>query len=101
MNGKEGKQNKIYLSQMNEAAPGFWHAAWRRLKKNKGAMGGMLMIIIALFIAAFSYVIAPDPSPFANRIILEIGGQKPGFSQEFLLVQKSEIESTGFLSTIF
>jgi ABC-type dipeptide/oligopeptide/nickel transport system permease subunit len=101
MNGREGKQNKIYLSRMNEAAPGFWQSAWRRLKKNKGAMGGMLMIILASFVALFSYLIAPDPSPFANRIILEIGGEKPGFKQDFLMVSKSEMEPTSFLSRVF
>lgn len=86
---------------MNEAAPGFWQAAWRRLKKNKGAMGGLLMIVLALFVAVFSYLLAPDPSPFANRIILEIGGQRPGFSQEFLMVAKPGTQPGSFLSRIF
>jgi peptide/nickel transport system permease protein len=66
----------------------FWNAAWRRLKKNKTAMAGLVMIFLALLIAIFGYFIAPDSSPFANRIILEIGGQKPGFEQRFLLVKK-------------
>lgn len=57
----------------------FQAAAWRRLKKNKGALAGLVVIIIAFVIAVFAYFIAPDPSPYANRIILEIGGEKPGF----------------------
>jgi peptide/nickel transport system permease protein len=66
----------------------FWQAAWHRLKKNAGAMAGFVLIIVATVIAIFGYLIAPDPSPFANRIILEIGGQKPGFEQTFALQKK-------------
>jgi peptide/nickel transport system permease protein len=86
---------------MNERSLSFRQAAWRRLKKNKGAMAGLLMIILAILVAVFSYLIAPDPTPYANRIILEIGGQKPGFTQKFLLVKKVEAPSVSFLSRIF
>lgn len=75
----------------------FRAAAWRRLKKNKGALFGLVVIIVAFFIAVFAYFIAPDPSPYANRIILEIGGEKPGFKQSFLKVKKEkEVVSAGF-----
>jgi len=86
---------------MNDRSLSFWQAAWRRLKKNKGAMAGLFMIVFAVLVALFSYVIAPDPSPFANRIILEIGGEKPSFVQNFLLVKKQEPLKTGFVSQIF
>jgi peptide/nickel transport system permease protein len=68
----------------------FQRAAWRRLRRNKGALFGLIVIIAAIFIAVFAYFLAPDPSPFANRIILEIGGNKPGFRQDFLLVKKEK-----------
>lgn len=68
----------------------FQSAAWRRLRRNKGALFGLLIILIAVFVAVFAYFIAPDPSPFANRIILEIGGNKPGYKQDFLLVKKEK-----------
>jgi oligopeptide transport system permease protein len=61
---------------------------WRRLKKNKGAVSGMIIIVLAVIMALFSYIIAPDHSPYANRMILEIEGQKPGFRQPFLLISK-------------
>lgn len=64
-------------------------------------MAGLLMIAMAILVAVFSYVIAPDPSPFANRIILEIGGEKPGFHQHFLLVRKSQPQTAGLFSEIF
>lgn len=68
----------------------FSRAAWKRLKKNKGALFGLAVIVLAVFVAIFAYFIAPDPSPFANRIILEIGGNKPGFTQNFLKVKKEK-----------
>jgi ABC-type dipeptide/oligopeptide/nickel transport system permease subunit len=85
---------------MNESLS-FRQAAWRRLKKNKGAMTGLFLILLSVLVAAFSYLIAPDPSPFANRIILEIGGEKPGFTQNFLLVNKTDPQHAGFFSRIF
>ncbi len=66
----------------------FQRNTWRRLKKNKGALFGMAMIGLAVIIAVIAYLIAPDPTPNANRIIVEIGGHKPGFTQQFLLLQK-------------
>lgn len=73
---------------MNQRSSSFRSASWRRLKKNVGAMIGLVIIAIAVLVAIFGYFIAPDPSPYANRIIVEIGGQKPGFEQQFLLVKK-------------
>lgn len=82
---------------MTNPSQSFWGSAWRRLKKNKGAMAGLVMIVLAVFIAMFAYFIAPDSSPFANRIILEIGGEKPGFEQSFLLVKKEQHVGAGSL----
>jgi ABC-type dipeptide/oligopeptide/nickel transport system permease subunit len=73
---------------MNGAQGSFWQSAGRRLKKNKAALCGLVLILLSVVVALFGYFIAPDPSPFANRIILEIGGQKPRFTQSFLLVKK-------------
>lgn len=73
---------------MKASSQSFWQASWKRLKKNKGAMAGLVMIFISILIAIFGYFISPDPSPFANRIILEVGGEKPGYTRNFLLVKK-------------
>ncbi len=64
--------------------------AWRRLKRNKGAVFGIAIISISVFVAVFAYWFAPDHSPFANRMIVEIGGQKPGFTKQFLKVPVSQ-----------
>jgi oligopeptide transport system permease protein len=85
---------------MEKASPSFWQASWKRLKKNKGAMAGLVMIIIAVTVAVFGYFIAPDPSPYANRILLEIGGEKPGYSQKFLLVKKEAPVASNIFSRL-
>lgn len=84
-----------------DSSPTFQQAAWRRLKKNKGAVFGLVVIVLSVLIAVFAYFIAPDSSPYANRIILEIGGEKPGSSREFVKVKKEkEVDSKGFFSQL-
>ena len=78
----------------------FSKAAWRRLRKNRGAMVGLVLILLSVFVAIFGYYLAPDPSPFANRIILETGGHKPGFSQMFLLVKKGNAISASAIERL-
>jgi len=58
------------------------------LLRNKGAFFGLVVIAAAIIVAVTAYFIAPDGSPDANRIIVEIGGRKPGFRQQFLLLKK-------------
>ena len=61
----------------------------------------MIIIILSIFTALFAYFIAPDQSPFANRIILETGGEKPGITRQFLLVKNEKnISSTGFFKQL-
>ncbi len=82
-------------------ADSFQIAAWRRLKKNKGAMFGLVVIAIAILVAIFAYFIAPDSSPYANRIILETARKKPGSSQTFILVKKEkDVGNTSFLKRL-
>lgn len=86
---------------MSDGSISFQQAAWRRLRKNKGAVIGLFVIIAAFLTAFFAYFISPDPSPHANRIILEIGGRNPGYKQSFLKVMKEkEINPTGIFSRL-
>jgi ABC-type dipeptide/oligopeptide/nickel transport system permease subunit len=79
----------------------FQAAAWRRLKKNKGAVLGLVVIVLAVLVAIFAYFIAPDPSPYSNRIILEIGGENPGYTQLFLKVKKDKnVDHTSFFKQL-
>ena len=87
----------MYLPlNMNIASTLVQQAIWKRLKKNRGAVAGLLIIILSVLIAIFSYFIAPDSSPYANRIILEIRKQKPGFTKTFIKVPKQGTVRTGF-----
>src|SRR4051812_27831214 len=80
----------------------YQRAAWKRLKKNKGAVFGLIVIFIALLVALFGYFIAPDHSPYANRIIVEVGGRKPGATQDFVRVKKdTTVEKAGFFKQLF
>ncbi|OQP67144.1 peptide transporter [Niastella vici] len=75
---------------------------WRRLKKNKGALIGITIIVLAIMIAVFAYLLAPDGSPNANRMIVEIGGQQPGYSRLFLqLPREKKIKPTPFFERLF
>jgi ABC-type dipeptide/oligopeptide/nickel transport system permease subunit len=86
---------------MSSTSSSFQQAAWRRLKKNKGAMFGLVVIILSVLLAIFAYFISPDPSPYANRIILEVARQKPGHRQMFLKVKKEKnVTSPGFFKQL-
>jgi ABC-type dipeptide/oligopeptide/nickel transport system permease subunit len=63
---------------------------WKRFRKNKTAVAGLVIIILSLFLAIFAYVIAPDNTENANRMIVEIGSRKPRFTQQFLKVPKAQ-----------
>jgi peptide/nickel transport system permease protein len=71
------------------------------LLRNKGALFGLIVIAAAVVVAVTAYFIAPDPSPDANRIIVEIGGSRPGFRQLFLLLKKERQPApVGFFSRL-
>lgn len=63
---------------------------WLRLRRNRGAVLGLAIISLALIVALFAYQLAPDSSPYANRMIVEIDGQSPGFTMEFLRVPSEQ-----------
>ena len=74
---------------------------FKRLKKNKGAIAGVFIIILAILVAVFAYIIAPDNSKHANRIIAEVGARKPGYEVQLLRIKKSFVTSEGFMSKWF
>jgi peptide/nickel transport system permease protein len=90
-----------YLPFMVRSSYSFQQAAWRRLKQNKGAMCGLILIIFFVLLAVFAYFVSPDSSPNANRIILEIGRQRPGHQQTFLRVKKEKnVSDAGFFDRL-
>ena len=64
-------------------------------------MFGLVVIILSVLLAIFAYFISPDPSPYANRIILEVARQKPGHRQMFLKLKKEKnVTSPGFFKQL-
>lgn len=77
-------------------------SVFRRLVKNKGAFFGLVIIAISLFMAVFAYLLTPDGSPNANRMIPEIANQKPGFTLQFLRVKSNRnIQYTNLFRQLF
>jgi peptide/nickel transport system permease protein len=61
----------------------------------------MVVIILSFLIAVFAYYISPDSTPAANRMTVEIGGRKPGFTQQFIKIPKEgNISSETFLERL-
>ena len=66
---------------------------WQRLKKNKAAIAGLIIIAMSIFVSLFGYLIAPDSSPNADLQTVEIQAKKPGYRQLFLKIpDKKNVE---------
>jgi peptide/nickel transport system permease protein len=92
----EGPKSKMMLSWAVQSNA-LIYTAFRKLKRNKAALLGLCCIVITAFVAIFAYWIAPDHSPNANRMILEISGQPPGFTMSYLKLPKPETKETGII----
>ena len=66
-----------------EAPSGLWRDAWRRLRKNPGAIVGFVLVGLFVFVALFAPVIAPmDPR---EQNLAELAGRCcPGPSADHL-----------------
>ena len=83
---------------MSDQPFSFQQAAWKKLRQHKTAMAGLLIIVLAILVAFFAYWLAPDHSPNANRMMVEIGGKHPGYTQLFLAIKKTDLpEKPGML----
>src|SRR6187402_657927 len=78
----------------------FYQQTWKRLKKNKGALFGLLIISMAVFTTLFGYLLAPDGSPNADLQTVEIQARKPGYKQLFLKIPIKENESAGWFAKL-
>jgi peptide/nickel transport system permease protein len=84
-----------------ESAGSLSKLAWRRLLKDKLAVGSMGMIAVAVVISVLGYLITPDHSPYANQQYLELTTKKPGFSVAMLKVRKNETaQNTSIFHTL-
>lgn len=61
----------------------------------------MVVIILSFIVAVFAYFLAPDSSSNANRMTVEIGGEKPGFKMRFLKIRKDgHVAPTDFFTRL-
>lgn len=61
---------------------------------------GVFLIAISLFIAIFAYYLAPDSSPYANEMHLELSTLKPGTEVQFIKLKQESIKTVSFFEKI-
>ncbi len=86
---------------MQKSNKQFSNQTWQRLKRNKLAFAGLVVILLAVFLAVFGYLIAPDNSPDADLQTIEIQAQKPGYTQLFLKIPDKKNTASGWFRNIF
>lgn len=58
----------------------------KNLWKDPLGAGGIIVILLALFMAIFAYLIIPDNSPHANQMHLSLSNKNPGFRVDVLKI---------------
>jgi len=67
----------------------------RKLLKRPSAVVALCIIAITCFVSVFAYVLAPDNTPSANTMIVELGAKQPGFSKQLLYIPISGYQQHG------
>lgn len=65
----------------------------QKIVRKPSAALALGFISIVILIGIFAYALAPDGSPNANRMIVELGAKKPGFTKQLLLIPRQKINS--------
>lgn len=63
---------------------------WRKFKRNKIAVFGLIIILSACLVSILGYLITPDKTPYANDQKPELHIKPPGFKVTMLAVKKNE-----------
>ncbi len=71
---------------MANAAP---DGIFKKLLKRPSAVVAMCIIVLTCLVSVFAYLLAPDHTPSANNMIIELGAKPPGFTKQLLLVPKA------------
>jgi peptide/nickel transport system permease protein len=78
------------------------NGTWSKLRHNRLAFFGIMIISFFTLIAVLGSLIRPDGSPDANDQILEISRKKPGFEVSMLEVElNKEIQKTPIYKRLF
>lgn len=86
---------------MNSKPTSLSQIAYKKFIKNKIGMFSFWYIILSGFIAVFAYLVAPDNTPFANTMRLEIHTKKPLFSTKIFQQQKDYVKQTAISKMFF
>ena len=74
----------------------------KRLLKNKPAIFGFFIILMAILITLLGYGIMPDDSPNANEGAVQIQKMLPGFRVKVITIQKNvQVKQVNFLEKLF
>lgn len=74
---------------------------WKRFKKNKLSVLGIVFISITLIVALLGYMITPDSSPYANQQVLALAAKPPLFKIKVIYVAKNQqIKKKSWISTL-
>ena len=93
----EGPVDKIVAPQKEIKSQSLNAKAWKRLKRNRSAMFGLVIILLSVVLAFFAYAIAPDNSPSANEQILQLETHPPGFSIQILKLKRQGVQTSGLI----
>ena len=81
----------------NNHSPSYWIR--KKLLRNKPAVGGLIVISIAVLCSLFTFLIIPDATPNINDGNLELRKKQPGFKANLLRIRKNkEVEDVGFFN---
>jgi peptide/nickel transport system permease protein len=61
----------------------------RILLRRPSAVIALCIIGLTCLVSVFAYLLAPDSSPSANLMIIELGAKQPGFKKQLLLLPKT------------
>ena len=76
--------------EINDQDPdSLWNIAWKKLKKDKLAMAGLLFILFVAAVSILGGIIRPDSSKYANTQNLSLAQKHPGFSVQMLEVNRN------------
>jgi peptide/nickel transport system permease protein len=75
------------MKHMNTKPVSFIH----KFSRNKGAVIGSFIIGFFLIVAVFGYLIAPDSSQNANRMVLELASKSPGYQVSVIEINNADI----------
>lgn len=72
--------------------------AWRRFKRNRLALLGLVWLVICVVVSVFAYPLMPDKTRNANFRVVELAKSPPGTEAELLLKPLyTEVDTPGWL----